>query len=60
MKTILIDAVNTFVIEDEGINQKMYDLLETFPNPKLIVTNADDDQMVEFGFTNLSPTTSSP
>ena len=53
MKTILVDAVNTFVLEGGKINQEMHDLLETYPNPKLIVTNANDEQIVEFGLTNL-------
>ena len=49
MKTILVDAIGAFVIEGEGISNEMYDLLETFPNPKIILTGADDDQMKEFG-----------
>jgi FMN phosphatase YigB (HAD superfamily) len=27
----------------------MHELLETYPNPKLILTGANDEQMVEFG-----------
>lgn len=53
MKTILVDAVGTFVIEAVGIFQPMFDLLEKYPNRKIILTNADDKQMVEFGLTNL-------
>lgn len=53
MKTILVDAVDTFVIENEGISEEMHDLLEKFPNRKIIVTNADDAQMIEFGLTNM-------
>ena len=53
MKTILVDAVDTFVIENEGISEEMHDLLETFPNRKIIVTNADDAQMIEFGLVNM-------
>ena len=49
MKTILVDAVNTFVIEGEGIFQGMHELLETYPNKKIILTNADDEQMKVFG-----------
>lgn len=44
MKTILVDAVHTFVIENvEGnfyIFQEMYNLLETFENRKIILTGA--------------------
>ncbi len=53
MKTILVDAVGTFVIEGEGIFQPMFDLLEKYPNRKIILTNANDEQMVKFGLTNL-------
>lgn len=52
MKTILVDAVNAFVIEGEGafkIFKEMHDLLETFPNPKIILTGANDEQFKKFG-----------
>ncbi len=53
MKTILVDAVNTSIIKDEirnfVQNKAMFDLLETYPNPKLILTNANDEQMIQFG-----------
>jgi HAD superfamily hydrolase (TIGR01509 family) len=49
MKTILVDALDTFVIEGEGIYQPMFELLETYPNPKIIVSNADDKQLVGWG-----------
>jgi HAD superfamily hydrolase (TIGR01509 family) len=52
MKIILVDAINTFVVESK-INQEMYELLETYPNKKIILTNADDEQMKEFGLVNL-------
>lgn len=53
MKIILVDAVNTFVIKGEGIFKEMYDLLENYPNKKIILTNADDNQLKEFGLVNL-------
>jgi len=49
MKTILVDAINGFVLEDKTIFQAMYDLLETFPNRKIILTGAQDDVFKEFG-----------
>ncbi|HEY4486649.1 MAG TPA: hypothetical protein VJB70_02870 [Candidatus Paceibacterota bacterium] len=49
MKTILVDAINTLVIVGEGIYQPMFDLLEQYPNRKIILTGADDEQMKEFG-----------
>lgn len=53
MKTILVDAVETFVIEGEGVYQPLFDLLEKYPNRKIILTNASDEQMIEYGLTNL-------
>lgn len=53
MKTILVDAVGTLVILGEGVYQPLFDLLEQYPNRKLILTNANEMQMVEFGLTNL-------
>lgn len=53
MKTILVDAVDTFVLEGEGIYQPLYSLLETFPNKKIVLTNANDEQMVTFGLIDL-------
>lgn len=52
MKTILVDAVDCFVIEEGGvfkIFKEMYDLLETFPSRKIILTGANDEQFKEFG-----------
>ena len=52
MKTILVDAVDGFVIEAENgfqIFQEMFDLLETFSNRKIILTGANDEQFKKFG-----------
>lgn len=53
MKTILVDAVDAFVIEGEGIYKPMYDLLEAYPNVKIILTGANDSQIEQFGLTNM-------
>jgi len=53
MKTILVDAAGTFVIEGSGIYQPLFELLESYPNKKIILTNADDQQLIEFGLVNL-------
>jgi len=56
MKTILVDAADTFTKDVNGtyaIDQELYALLETFPNRKIIVTNADDEQQATYGLTNL-------
>jgi FMN phosphatase YigB (HAD superfamily) len=53
MKIILIDAWNT-LFTTEWIYQKLYQLLETYANAKIVVTNANDEQLVQFGI-NKSP-----
>jgi HAD superfamily hydrolase (TIGR01509 family) len=52
MKMILVDAVNTFVV-DGKIYQPLYDLLEQYLNGKIILTNANDEQIILFGLTDL-------
>src|SRR3989344_7446345 len=49
MKIILVDAVYTFVSDTGVIFKEMYDLLETFPNKKIILTNASDDKYRQYG-----------
>lgn len=57
MKTILVDAVYCFIIEEEGgkfeIFKEMYDLLETYPNKKIILSGANDEQIIKFSLDNL-------
>lgn len=48
MKTILVDAWNTFFTVD-GIFQEMHKMLENYSNPKIIVTNANDEQLIQLG-----------
>lgn len=49
MKVILVDAINAFVLKDEGVFTEMHTLLETYPNRKIILTGANDEQMKMFG-----------
>jgi FMN phosphatase YigB (HAD superfamily) len=52
MKTILVDAINCFVIEKEGAFQvfaEMHDLLECYPHKKIILTGANAEQSIKFG-----------
>lgn len=49
MKTILVDAVDCFVSDTGEIYKEMYDLLETYPNKKIILTGANDEQFTKFG-----------
>jgi len=56
MKTILVDAAYTFTVEKEGkfeIFEEMYKLLETYPNKKIILSGADDEQIIKFSLDNL-------
>lgn len=52
MKTILVDAVDAFVVEENGkfkIFEEMHQMLEEFPNRKVLLTGANDEQFKEFG-----------
>ena len=52
MKVILVDAVDAFVIESSEnfeIFKEMQDLLDAFPNRKIILTGANDEQYKKFG-----------
>lgn len=52
MKTILVDAVDGFVTETEDgfkIFEPMHKMLEGFPNNKIILTGANDEQFKKFG-----------
>lgn len=52
MKTILVDAVYCFIIEKGErfeIFKDLYDLLEKYPNKKLILTGADDEGIKKYG-----------
>jgi len=53
MKTILVDAVDCFVVEGEGIYKPLHDLLEQYPDKKIILTGANDEQMVKFGLLDM-------
>ena len=53
MKTILVNAVNTFIIKEVGISDRMYKILEKYPNRKIILTGANDKEMEKFGLNNI-------
>jgi len=53
MKTILVDAINTFIIKEMGIFTEMYEMLEMFPNKKIILTNANDEEADKFGLSTM-------
>lgn len=57
MKTILVDAVDAFIIETENGNfeifEPMHKMLEEFPNRKIILTGANDEQYIKFGLNKM-------
>lgn len=53
MKIILVDAAGTFVLDGVGVFKEMHELLEQYPNPKIILTNANDEQIPKYGLVNL-------
>ena len=53
MKIILVDAINAFVIKDEGIFDEMFQMLEKYPNKKIILTGANDEEIIKFGLNDL-------
>lgn len=54
MKTILVDAINGLILEDGTIFDEMYKLLEQYPNPKIVLTGANDEQWKQFNL-DISP-----
>ena len=55
-KVILVDAVHTLVVEDEkgfSVFDEMHTLLETFPNRKIVLTGANNEQYRVFGLQNV-------
>lgn len=56
MKTILVDAVYCFIIEKEDrfqIFEDLYNLLEKYPNKKIILTGADNAGIKKYGLDNV-------
>jgi len=49
MKIILVDAVGAFVSNEGIVFKEMYNLLESFPNKKIILTGANDEKFKKFG-----------
>ena len=52
MKTILVDAWNTLVF-DWKIHKEIQELLDTFSNPKIVLTNATPEKQIQLGLVNL-------
>src|SRR5664279_354726 len=48
MKTILVDAINGLILENGTLFQEMHELFETYPNQKIVLTGANDEQFKKF------------
>lgn len=48
MKIILVDAVNCIMNKETGIYKEMVTLLETYPNKKIVLTNANKEEQEKF------------
>jgi HAD superfamily hydrolase (TIGR01509 family) len=48
MKTILVDAIDGLILKDGTVFEEMHQLLEQYPNPKLVLTGANDEQWKQF------------
>ena len=56
MKTILVDAVYCFIIEKDNkfeVFTDLFNLLEKYSNPKIILTGANNEQIKKFGLDNI-------
>ena len=54
MKTILVDGISGLILKNGTLQQEVYKLLEQYPNPKLVLTGANDEQWKEFNL-DISP-----
>lgn len=52
MKTILVDAIHGLILDNGTIFNEMYALLESYPNPKIVLTGANDEQWKYFKLDN--------
>jgi len=48
MKTILVDAINAYVNDDGTIFRQLHELLCTYPNNKVVLTSANEEQFNKF------------
>jgi FMN phosphatase YigB (HAD superfamily) len=56
MKTILVDAAYTFTIEKNEkfeIFKEMLDLLESYPNKKIVLSGANNEQIIKYSLDNI-------
>jgi hypothetical protein len=49
MKVILVDAIHTLIIPEKGIYDPLFNILETYPNRKIVLTGANDKEFSQHG-----------
>lgn len=54
MKTILVDGISGLILKNGTLQQEMYEMLEQYPNPKIVLTGANDEQWKAFNL-DISP-----
>lgn len=52
MKTILVDAIHGLIDVEGNVFREIHEILEEFPNKKIILTGANDEQMEKFKLNN--------
>ena len=52
MKIILVDAWNT-LIKNKKLDIDLYNLLEKFENRKIILTNANNNELIDYGIVEM-------
>lgn len=53
MKTILVDAIHCFVSDTGEVFEEMRTLLDSYPNRKILLTGANDEESKKFGLDNM-------
>jgi len=53
MKVILVDAINTLVIPSEGVYEPLLKLLDSYPNRKIVLTGANNEEFIQHGLDKL-------
>ncbi len=54
MKTILADAISGLILKDGTVFEEMYKLLESYPNSKIVLSGANDEEWKQFNL-DISP-----
>ena len=53
MKVILVDAINTLIIPNEGVYEPLLKILDSYPNRKIVLTGANNEEFIQHGLDKL-------